>query len=191
MRARSRCGGPRAVRRSVEMDDDPHAGVAADGGTELVLTPEGHARLLREYETLVHDKRPRAAARLAETLARAGDSADTAEYVDACAEADLIEQRIDLLAGRLATARVLRSGEASGSVVTLGSEVVLEDLDEGGRETYVLVSSAESSPTEGRLSNESPVGRAISGHHRKDVVEAHAPHRVRHLRIVDVHRVRG
>jgi transcription elongation factor GreA len=64
---------------------------------------------------------------------------------------------------------------------------VIEDLDDSTREEYVLVSSAESNPAEGRLSNESPVGRAITGHHTGDVVDARAPHRVRHLRIADVH----
>jgi transcription elongation factor GreA len=64
---------------------------------------------------------------------------------------------------------------------------VLEDLDDASREEYVLVSSGESNPAEGRLSNDSPVGRAISGHHKGDLVDAHAPHRIRHLRIADLH----
>jgi transcription elongation factor GreA len=81
---------------------------------------------------------------------------------------------------------VLGADEPSSQVVSLGSRVVLKDLDDGAREEYVLVSSAESNPAEGRLSNESPVGRAIAGHHKGDVVDAQAPHRVRHLRIVDL-----
>jgi transcription elongation factor GreA len=71
-------------------------------------------------------------------------------------------------------------------VVCLGSQVVLEDLDDSTREEYVLVPSADSNPSAGRLSNESPVGRAIAGHHLGDVVDARAPHRIRHLRIADV-----
>jgi transcription elongation GreA/GreB family factor len=77
--------------------------------------------------------------------------------------------------------------EPSSEVVSLGSSVVLEDLDDRTQEEYVLVSPPESNPSQGRLSDESPVGRAISGHHRGDVVDAQAPHTIRHLRIVDLH----
>ena len=69
---------------------------------------------------------------------------------------------------------------------SLGSHIVLDDLDDSSREEYVLVSSIESNPTQGRLSNESPVGRAIAGRHKGDVVDAITPHRVRHLRIANV-----
>jgi transcription elongation factor GreA len=74
------------------------------------------------------------------------------------------------------------------SRVSRGSHVVLEDLDDATRADYVLVASADSDPEQGRLSDESPVGRAISGHRQGDVVVAHAPHRVRHLRIAEVDR---
>jgi transcription elongation factor GreA len=74
------------------------------------------------------------------------------------------------------------------SVVDLGSMVVLEDLDDSTCEEYVLVTSSESNPSEGRLSVESPVGRAVAGHRKGDRVDALAPHHlVRHLRILDVH----
>lgn len=77
--------------------------------------------------------------------------------------------------------------QASGTVVSLGSHIVLEDLDDSTCEEYVLVGSGESDLAEGRISCESPVGRAIRGHRRGDVVDAHAPHRIRHLRITDLH----
>jgi transcription elongation factor GreA len=86
---------------------------------------------------------------------------------------------------------VLREAAVVGThrrraVVTLGSHVSLEDLDDGGVEEYVLVPPPDSNPAEGRLSTESPVGHAISGHLRGDVVAVRAPHRVRHVRIADV-----
>lgn len=151
-----------------------------------MLTPGGYARLVEEHERLTKVKRPEAAARLSQALQVAGDLGDNPEYLDARTELDLVEQRIALLEQRLHAARVLRPDEPSSRVVSLGSYVVLEDLDDNTTEEYVLVSSAESNPSEGRLSLESPVGRAITGHAREDVVEAHAPHRVRHLRIADV-----
>lgn len=160
--------------------------VGSGGLDEIVLTPEGYAKLEEEYRHLTTVKRAEAAARLSQALQIAGDLADNPEYLDVRAEVELVEQRIALLERRLRAARVLRPDEPSSQVVSLGSRVVLEDLDEGGREEYVLVSSAESNPAEGRLSNESPVGRAIAGRHRGDVVDVSAPHRTRHLRIVEL-----
>jgi transcription elongation factor GreA len=150
---------------------------------EVVLTPEGYAKLEGEYRHLTTVKRAEAGARLAQALQVAGDLADNPEYLDARAEVELVEQRIALLERRLSVARVLRPSERSSQVVSLGSRVLLEDLDEGGREEYVLVSSAESNPAEGRLSSESPVGKAIAGRREGDVVSVRAPHRTRRLRI--------
>jgi transcription elongation factor GreA len=150
---------------------------------EVVLTPRGYARLQEEHRRLAGAARRDAEERLRQALQVPGDLADNSEYLDARAELDLIERRIALLSGRLHGARVLRPDELSSDVVSLGSRVVLDDLDDGTREEYVLVSSLESNPAEGRLSNESPVGRAIQGHHRGDVVDAQAPHGIRHLRV--------
>ena len=154
------------------------------GFEELVLTPVGHVELDEEYERLTTVTRPEAATRLGRALQAAGDLGDNSECLEARAELDLVDERIALLERRLHAARVLRPDELSNREIALGSEVLLEDLDDGAREKYVLVSSAESSPAEGRLSKESPVGKAIAGHHQGDVVDVRAPHRVRHLRIV-------
>jgi len=74
----------------------------------------------------------------------------------------------------------------SYETVTLGSRVVLDDLDDGTAERYVIVPSGDANPGAGRLSNDSPVARAIEGHHRGDLIEVRVPHGVRHLRITDV-----
>lgn len=157
---------------------------------EVVLTPEGHARLLEELERLRAVKRTEAAARLSQALQVAGDLGDNPEYADARAELDLVEHRIELLERRLQNARVMQPYEVSARVVALGSRVTLEDLDEHTSEEYLLVSSAESDPLLGRLSNDSPVGRAIVGHRSGDVLEVQAPHRLLHLRLRDVNGAR-
>jgi transcription elongation factor GreA len=159
-------------------------GTAVD---EVVLTPEGFAKLDAELRQLTEVRRPAVAARLAEALQFAGDLTDNAEYLDAQAELDRLEQRIARLDERVGAARVLRDDEPSAQVVSLGSRVLLDDLDDGTHEEYVLVSSAESNPSGGRISTESPVGRALEGHRRGDLVEAHAPHGIRHLRITEIH----
>jgi len=160
--------------------------VVRGGHDEVVLTPEGYAKLEDELRQLTTVKRPEVAARLSDALQVPGDLSDNPEYVDARTELDLVESRIELLEGRLHAARVLEPDEPSSQVVSLGSHVTLQDLDDGLREDYLLVSSAESNPTEGRLSADSPVGTAILGHHVGDVVDARAPHRIRHIRISDL-----
>jgi transcription elongation factor GreA len=95
-----------------------------------------------------------------------------------------------VLEERLGSARRLRPREGTNGVVSRCSHVVLEDLDDATHRDYVLVASAESDPEHGRLWEDSPVGRAVAGHRKGDVVEAHAPYRVRHLRIAAVDRRR-
>jgi len=77
-------------------------------------------------------------------------------------------------------------GMSAAEIGSLGSRVLLDDLDEGTRVEYVIVSRADSNPSQGRISNESPVGKAIEGHHRGDVVAARAPHGIRRLRITEI-----
>jgi transcription elongation factor GreA len=155
-------------------------------GEELVLTRRGLQALEAEHRQLTEAKRPAALAALREAGEVPGDLADNPEFLDARDELDRIEARMALLEERLRTARRLRPARGSGGVVSRGSHVVLEDLDESTRADYVLVASAESDPEHGRLSDESPVGRAIRGHRKGDVVDARAPHRIRHLRIAAV-----
>ena len=74
-------------------------------------------------------------------------------------------------------------GRVDGAAA-LGVHVVLEDLDDETVEEYVIVDSAQATPSQGRLSKESPVARAIAGHYAGELVDVRAPHRIRHLRIV-------
>ena len=159
-------------------------------GEELTLTRRGLQALAAEHRRLTEVKRPAALAALREAGDIAGDLADNTEFLQARDELDRIEQRIALLDERLRTARRLPARARNGGVVARGSHVVLEDLDDSTSADYVLVASAESDPAHGRLSDESPVGRAISGHHKGDVVDARAPHRIRRLRITEVDRRR-
>jgi len=158
------------------------SGRAAD---EIRLTPEGYAALVEEHRRLTTLVRPEAATRLKQALDVPGDLADNPEYLDASGDLDRIDGRVALLEERLSKARVLVA-RPPGRRVSMGSRVVLEDLDDGSRDEYLLVSSAESNPAESRLSNESPVGAAVTGRRIGDVVDVRAPHRIRHLRIAQL-----
>ena len=156
----------------------------------LLLTRRGLNALAAEHRRLTEVRRPEAVAALRAAVEIAGDLADNPEYLHAREDLDRVEARITVLEERLRAARQVRARRGNGDVVSCGSHVVLEDLDDSTRAEYVLVASAESDPEHARLSDESPVGRAISGHRKGDVVEAQAPHRVRHLRIAEVDRRR-
>jgi transcription elongation factor GreA len=161
------------------------SGGAGESSGTIVLTHEGYAKLQDDVRRLETACRV-AQERLEQALQVPGDLGDNAEYLDVRSELELLERRRAVLDQRLHAARVLNPDEVSRQVVSLGTRVVVDDLDDGTREEYVLVSSPESNPSAGRLSNESPVGRAIAGHHQGDVVDAHVPHGIRHLRIAQL-----
>lgn len=161
-----------------------------ENAEDLLLTRRGLEALAAEHRRLTETKRPEALAALRAAVEDAGDMSANPEHLNAREDLERIEARIALIEARLRTAKQLHAHRGNGGIVSCGSHVVLEDLDDSTRADYVLVASAESDPEHGRLSDESPVGRAISGHRKGDVVDAHAPHRVRHLRIAEVDRRR-
>jgi transcription elongation factor GreA len=141
---------------------------------DVILTPEGYEKLKDEIEYLSTHKRREVAERI--RIAREfGDIAENAEYDDAKNEQAMLEHRIAMLEERLSAARVIDVGEVSTDVVTIGSLVRLKDMDANETIEYHIVGSAEANPAQHKLSNESPVGKAIIGHKKGDVVEVAAP----------------
>ena len=141
---------------------------------EVILTPEGYEKLKHEIEELSTVKRREVAERI--RVAREfGDIAENAEYDDAKNEQMLLEHRIATLEERLRHARVIDKKEIAKDVVSVGSKVKLRDVDAKQTVEYQIVGSAEANPSENKLSNESPVGKAIIGHKKGETVEVAAP----------------
>ena len=141
---------------------------------EVILTPEGYERLKKEIEELSTTKRREVAERI--RIAREfGDIAENAEYDDAKNEQMLLEHRIATLEERLRDARVIDKKEIAKDVVSVGSTVRLRDVDAKQTVEYHIVGSAEANPAENKLSNESPVGKAIIGRKKGETVEVAAP----------------
>ena len=141
---------------------------------EVILTPEGHKKLQQEIEHLSNDKRREVAERI--RIAREfGDIAENAEYDDAKNEQAMLEHRIATLEERMVAARVIDAGDVSKDVVSIGSKVRLRDVDAKETIEYHIVGSAEANPAQNRLSNESPVGKAIIGHKKGETVNVTAP----------------
>jgi transcription elongation factor GreA len=141
---------------------------------DVILTPEGLAKLKDELEDLTSNRRRDIAARIKEAR-EFGDISENSEYDDAKNEQAMLEQRIAQLEERLRSASVIDAGELSTEAVAIGSVVHVKDEKTGKSMKYTIVGSAEANPSEAKLSNESPVGRALLGHKRNDVVSVQVP----------------
>jgi transcription elongation factor GreA len=141
---------------------------------EVILTPEGYKKLKAEIEHLSTDKRREVAERI-RVARQFGDIAENAEYDDAKNDQMLLEHRIARLEEQLRNARVIEKKEISSDVVSVGSTVRLRDVDAKQTVEYYIVGSAEANPSENKLSNESPVGKAIMGHKKGETVEVTTP----------------
>jgi len=137
---------------------------------DVLLTKEGYQNLKAEIEYLSTERRRQVAERI--KIAREfGDITENAEYDDAKNEQAMLEARIAKLEERLAAARVIEKKEIAKDVVSVGAKVRLRDVDAKQTVEYHIVGSAEANPAEYKLSNESPVGRAIIGHKKGETVE--------------------
>ena len=152
---------------------------------EVILTPEGYDRLKQEIEELSTVKRREVAERI--RVAREfGDIAENAEYDDAKNEQMLLEHRIATLEERLRDARVITKKDIAKDVVSVGSKVKLRDVAAKETIEYHIVGSAEADPAQNKLSNESPVGKAILGHKKGETVEVSAPRGTLKFKILEI-----
>jgi transcription elongation factor GreA len=152
---------------------------------EVILTPEGYERLKQEIEELSTTKRREVAERI--RIAREfGDIAENAEYDDAKNEQMLLEHRIATLEERMRDARVISKKDIAKDVVSIGSKVKLRDVSAKETIEYHIVGSAEANPSENKLSNESPVGKAIIGKKKGETVEVAAPRGKMRFKILEI-----
>ncbi len=146
---------------------------------EVILTQEGYAKLQEEIEHLSTTKRREVAERIKEAR-EFGDISENSEYDDAKNEQAQLELRILTVAQKLRNARVVDTGHVSTEAVSVGAHVTLRSPGKkkrGRRATvqYNIVGSSEADPKNGRLSNESPVGKALLGRKVGEVVTIPAP----------------
>jgi transcription elongation factor GreA len=152
---------------------------------EIILTKEGYNSLRKEIEDLSTTRRREVAERI--KIAREfGDIAENAEYDAAKNEQAMLEARIAKLEERLAAARVIEKRDILKDVVSVGSTVRLRDVDAKQTVEYRIVGSAEANPAELKLSNESPVGKAIMGHKKGETVEVATPRGSMKYKILEI-----
>lgn len=151
----------------------------------VYLTPEGKKSLQRELRELEEVRRPALAARLHAAI-KQGDLSENADYIAAKEEQGFLEGRILEVKAMLRNAVIIESSKKSDGRVTLGSTVVVTEEGYDEPETYHIVGATEADPTRGRISNESPLGRALLGHVKGDVVTVNAPRGRLEFRITEV-----
>jgi transcription elongation factor GreA len=150
---------------------------------ETVLTREGYDALHAELAELTLAGRARVADELQEARMIAGDLGDNVELLEARRELERLETRIAVLEDLLRHARVIEKADTVPGVVGVGSEVEVEYVDSGTQDVFRLVGSPEAAPVEGRISVESPVGRALLACRSGDVVAVETPKGSRRLRV--------
>jgi transcription elongation factor GreA len=140
---------------------------------ETILTPEGLRKLEEELDFLKSVKRKEVAERIKQAK-EFGDLTENSEYEDAKNEQAFTEGRILTLEAMLRNARVIDNHEVRSDVVSIGSTLKLVD-EEGEELTFTIVGSPEADPAHDKISNESPVGRAVLGRRKGETVTVQAP----------------
>ncbi|MDK2920360.1 MAG: transcription elongation factor GreA [Candidatus Petromonas sp.] len=152
---------------------------------EIVLTKKGLQKVEEELELLKTVRRKEVAERIKQALAF-GDISENSEYDEAKNEQAQVEERIAKLESILRKARVVDESEITNDVVSIGSTVKVKDLEFDEEVEYTIVGSAEADPYELKISNESPVGKALLGKKVGEVVEIQIPDGVTKYEILDI-----
>jgi transcription elongation factor GreA len=138
------------------------------------LTPEGRAQLEKRWNYLVKVRRQEVAERLHQALQDGGEITENSQYEEAKNEQAMVEADIARLSYILTNAKIIEDGQVYDTV-QVGSHVTLVEKGTKDEETYYLVGSAEANPRQGKISIESPLGKALVGKAVGDKVKIDAP----------------
>ncbi|NLI59010.1 MAG: transcription elongation factor GreA [Clostridium sp.] len=152
---------------------------------EVVLTFEGLKKLEQELEYLKSVKRREVAERIKQALSF-GDISENSEYDEAKNEQAQVEGRIVQLEGMLKRAKVIDEDDIKTDVVSIGSKVSIFDMEFEEEVEYYIVGSTEADPSKYKISNESPVGKALIGKAKDEIVEVQVPDGVIKYKIIDI-----
>jgi len=154
---------------------------------QVILTYEGLKKLEEELEYLKTVKRKEVAERIKQAI-DFGDISENSEYDEAKNEQAFIEGRIATLETMLRNAKVIDEEDISVDVVSIGSTVKLVDLENNEEVEYTIVGPAEADPSSFKISNESPVGKAILNKAKGDIVTINVPDGLIKYKILEIHK---
>ncbi|NMA12667.1 MAG: transcription elongation factor GreA [Chloroflexi bacterium] len=154
--------------------------------TNTILTREGYEKLVSELEYLRNNRRAEVSERLRSAIDGGGDDLlENAEYEAAKNEQSFIEGRINDLEYLVAVAKIVDTPEHLG-VAEVGSKIQIQEEGVDEVETYYIVGGPEADPSANKISNESPIGKAVIGHSKGDIVQVSAPIGSYNVKIIDV-----
>jgi transcription elongation factor GreA len=151
---------------------------------EVLLTQDGLKKLEEELKYLKKDKRAELAERIKVAIGF-GDLSENSEYEDAKNEQAHVEGRIITLEKMLRNVVIIDKSALSDEV-RVGSHVTVKDLEFDDEDEYLIVGSAEADPNNNKISNESPVGKALIGHSKGETVDVTTPGGLRQYKILDI-----
>jgi len=151
---------------------------------EYRLTKEGHEMLIKELDDLIKNKRKEVAERLKEAKEFGGELSENSEYENAKNDQAFIEGRIEQINEILQNFIIIRKKEKG--TVDLGSTVVVKDLDDKKEKKFKIVSSIESDPEKNKISDESPIGKALFSKKIGDVVIVKTQQSTKSLKVIDI-----
>lgn len=152
---------------------------------EMLLTKEGYDKIVAEHEELVSVRRAEVAERIKEAISY-GDISENAEYDSAKNEQAELEERIYTLENMIRKAKIVQEEDVKGDVVNVGLKVKVKDIDAGFEEEFSIVGATESDPFNGKISNESSVGKALIGHRVGDKVAIEVPDGTINYEIIEI-----
>lgn len=153
----------------------------------IFLTVDGLKKLEDQLDELKTVQRKEVAERIKQALAF-GDISENSEYDEAKNEQAQLEERIAKIETMLRNAKVIDDEDITTDKVSIGSKVLVKDLEYDEEIEYTIVGVAESDPYEGKISNESPVGSALLGRKSGETVEVHVPDGIIEYKVLDITR---
>lgn len=152
---------------------------------EILLTKEGYDKIVAEHEELVAVKRAEVAERIKEAISY-GDISENSEYDSAKNEQAELEERILKLENMIRKGKIIDDSQLTGDHVNLGLKVKLKEIESGEVIEYCIVGSTEADPFEGRISNESLVGRSLLGKKLGETAEIQTEEGMVHYEVLEI-----
>ncbi len=152
---------------------------------QVMMTEEGLHKLEAELEQLKSVKRREVSEKIKVALSF-GDLSENSEYDEAKNEQAIVESRILELEEMLKNVQVIDSSELAADTIHIGTRVIVYDSEFDEEETYQIVGSKEANPVENKISDESPVGRALLGHHVGDQIDVETPGGTATYKVVEI-----
>lgn len=152
---------------------------------EIIVTPSGYKKLEEELEQLKTVKRHDVTEKIRNAVSY-GDISENSEYEDAKNEQAFVEGRILTIENMLRNARIIKEDEVNTDVVSVGTTVRLKDIEFAETVEYTIVGSTEADPMANLISNESPLGSAILGRKKNEIVDVNTPSGVMKYKVLSI-----